>query len=484
MLGQVLNMGLRFLMLPYLARSLNQTDYGTYGQVILVGEILLLIFSMGLSQVLFVQYANKDYSQKNTFKTTVALCSGIGLSGVVLIHLGEQWISQVMSNPALVGLLAIYSWQIVLQLLNTALNSTLIYFDKVKDFVRINVLTNLLRMASLFFAIHYLEKLEWIFYLFIAAAAIHTLLSFSRVPKSVMGGSFSSAIAKAQIAIGVPLGLTAVLSTVFKKVDGIMISNLLGTEDYAIYRMGAIEIPLLATLFYSVSTIVLPEVSKLIAHKEYSRVLSLKRKASSNSAVLIYPNLIFVLLFSSPLLGAYLGEAYSASIPVFIIYNLILFIRINDYRDILIASHSTKKIMLAVAASLVVNVILNLTLISLLGNIGAVIASVISFLLLAMMLQYLTNKQIGARFTDIFDFKKLGVILAISMSIGIITYLLWSLSGSLWTIPLLYFTFALCSYSLIHKMGHLDIALLLQPLQSMPSLVRLICGFFQRIRPF
>ncbi len=484
MLGQVLNTVLRFLMLPYLARSLSVVDYGTYGQVILVGEILLLIFSMGFSQVLFVQFANKSYSQGNVFSTSILVNITIGLLGVLVVLFSEISISKLMNNEALVGLLAIYCWQILLQLINTTLNSTLIYFDKVKRFVSINVLTNLLRLVSLFIAIQYLGSLRWIFLLLLISAFSHAVWGMLSVPRKLFKGRFDLMLAKNQFALGIPLGITGVLSTLFKKVDGLMISNMLGTEEFAIYRMGAIEIPLLATLFYSVSTIVMPEVSKLIAERNYGQVLNLKRKATSNSMVLIYPSLVFILIFSHPLLLAYLGNAYSASIPIFIIYNLILFIRINDYRDILIASSKTKIILQAVFISLILNIGLNYLFISWKGNIGAVMASIISFVALALTLQIRTNTLISSKFSDLFEFKKIMYVFTISLVTGALCYLAWTQILSMWIIPALFISFILIVYTLIHRVGFLDVKTISSPLDRIPALKSFVHAYLQRIRPF
>ena len=68
------------------------------------------------------------------------------------------------------------------------------------------------------------------------------------------------------------------ISSVFTVADGIYVSSLLGVTEFAIYRNGAMFIPLIMSLYAAINSIVLPDISVLFANNNYSEIVRLKRK--------------------------------------------------------------------------------------------------------------------------------------------------------------------------------------------------------------
>jgi len=262
-IGQVLNTFFNILMLPYLARALNVDEYGSYGQVLMLSELAILIFSFGLSQILFIQYSDDKNDKKNVFVTNLLVNVILGFIGALSIYIFSGTIGQLFDNNTIIPLLKIYCFQVFFQLITASLNSTLIEFNKVKQMVIISITINILRIGLLFIAIQYLQSLFYVFIFLLITSMLNCLWSLYHIPKGFFRGAWEKQLAKRQIAIGFPLGLTGLIGTIFKRTDGIMISSMLPTSEYALYRMGAIEVPLLYTLYYSVTTIVMPEVTQL-----------------------------------------------------------------------------------------------------------------------------------------------------------------------------------------------------------------------------
>lgn len=195
----------------------------------------------------------------------------------------------------------------------------------------------------------------------------------------------------------------------------------------------------------------MPEVTKMFHSGKIVELVQFKKRASFNIAVLTYPVLIFILLFSEEIIELYLGSQYKGSQTVFVIYNLLLFLRINDFRDVLIAKGKTKIILLSDIIVFGFNIGLNYVLITLYGIEGAAIASILSFYLLSFILLRFTSKELSVRMVDFLNFKKMLQLIFISLIFASACYYLYFsfLLGYLWILPLLMVYFILTYFIMI-----------------------------------
>jgi len=411
-----LNVLVSFLFLPYLARSLSLVEYGTYGQTILAISILHGVFAFGLSKVIFAFLANEENDKSEIFFSNLLAAFFLGLFAILTIWLFTPFISLQFDNPTLKSLIPIYSLSLPFGLVATSLNSSLIFFDRVKESAFIAVLINLIKIGLVVAAIQLYSSLSLVFIALVLVEFLRAAISYIYIPKHIKQKikiNFSNCLL--QIKIGWPLGVASMIGVLIYSVDGYMVSAMLDVKEYAIYRNGAFQIPFISSIYGAVTAILLPDVSKLFAKKDFKNILILKRKVITNTALLIFPLVIFCIFFAEPLITTYLSEKYTASFPIFMVYNLVLLARFTSYDDLFIASNNNNRLPKIYLITFVLNIILNYFLISYFGSIGAAIASVIAFYFL---ITYLF--KVGASFVNInpvnfFQVRKL--VLALSISI-------------------------------------------------------------------
>ena len=468
-------------MLPYLARALTVEEYGTYGQVLLIASIVNIIFSVGLAKVIFVQFAKEKDRENDVFISNLILSAIMGIIGAFLVFAFSSYLGELFNNESVGYLIKYYIVYVVFIIISASLNSTLIHFEKVKILAIIGVGINLFRIVLLFIAIQYFHSLLIALCSLVVTGFLEMTIKLFYIPKKLFFGRFDKLLSIDQLKIGIPLGITGMLSMIFKYTDGLMVSSLLTPKEYAYFRMGAIDIPLLSTIYVAVMTIVLPEVTKLFAEGKIREISKLKQKAITNSVALIYPTLIFILLFGEAFITLYLGEKYSKSVSIFILYNIILFIRVNDYRDVLIAALKTKTILYYVIISLILNILLNFVLIYYFNLIGAVIASIISFYFLAFILLRKTIKLLDAKYTDFFDFKVISKVFLISLLSALSFYGIYTFINYKLIAILFYFIYIPIVYSFIiyHKLMDLDLAYRFA--RKIPLLGNMLIKYFRRI---
>ena len=160
-LGRGLNTIVNFLFLPYLSRTLSYTDYGSYGQTLLIITFVVALLSLGLPQIIYV-FLN-SHTPKDVLTSSVFGSILLGIIGVCFILIFNQTIAEYFGNRELSSLLSLYSVTLVLILPFQILNSYLIYKGKVKVSATIALLTNFIKIILVFIAIHYLESVYYAF---------------------------------------------------------------------------------------------------------------------------------------------------------------------------------------------------------------------------------------------------------------------------------------------------------------------------------
>ncbi len=406
-LGHGANAFINFLFLPYLARALPKEDFGSYGQTLFISRIVLSVLFLGLPRIIYVFLAKKELDNAHVFKSNVILCLLVGGIGAVLLFCSSEIIPIIFHNDRLRLLLKIYAPNLLFQMVFYSVNAALIYYDRVKQSAIIVSTTNLFRVVALVIAIQILNSLALVFVVLSFLPLLQSVLGWICLPDSLRKRvKIDWQLAKKQLSQGAPLGLANMLGGLLIYVDAFMVSSMFTAKDYAVYRNGAIEIPFIGTICLSLFMVLLPEVSRLFSDGQYGEIVRIRKRAIVAVSAIIYPMVWYAIIFSGPLITLYLSEKYAASAPIFFIYNIVLFLRIADYADVLVASSKNRLLAGVYGLILVISVILNFIFIYLLGYKGAAIATVISYTAFYVILIRISAKILHCQMRSLVDIRK------------------------------------------------------------------------------
>lgn len=454
MAGRGLNSLISLLFVPYLARALPLTDYGTYGQVLMVTDFFKALFALGLAQIITVHLAKYPKEEGKVLGSNLFLGLLSGCVAIALLFVSANWIGQWFDNEALAPYLQLYVWSIVLAIVFESINATLIFFGKIKESVLIIVLGNFLKIVLLVVAIQVYGSMSLIFWGLMAAILFQVLLGALFLPNKQL--SLVKEWVQEQFQDGFPLGLSSVANVVALTVDSFMVSIFLGTSAYAVYRNGVIQIPFLDTIYHSVALVVMPALTTLFFNKKKKEIISLKKRIIVQSAGLMYPPLIFILVFHYPLIVTYLSEKYVESALIFFMFNLGLFWRINYYQDLPLIAQKTGYILKVFLLGLVVNIGLNYLLIPQLGLLGAVSSTLVVSMLVCILLFRKTIELLDTRFSDLVEWRKLIKIALIPSCIMLVVYGIYLLIPNLILLLVMGGCSVLFSYFLFLKLNLLE----------------------------
>jgi O-antigen/teichoic acid export membrane protein len=412
-IGQGINVIVNFLFLPYMARVLSYEDYGSYGQVLLISSFTIALFSFGLSQIIFVYLTKKD-TQGSVLTSNLFAGLLLGFLSCGALFFSSDLFANYLENPAISRLIKIYSFTSIFIIPFASINAYLVFKDKVKSSVGISVLSNLIKVILVVYAIQIHESIG-LSLLFIGISSIIQFSIGCFLIRNKVNFSFPKQLLLEQLQKGLPLGLTGILGTGILYIDGLMVSKIEGVEAFAIYRNGAIEVPYLAAVYASIAAIILPEVAKLYAKGSFAEIVRLKKKVIQNTMMITYPVLIFLLFNATDFIILYLGEKYSESALIFAVFNLTLLMRVNDYHDVIVSANRSKLLLCYYGFVFILNVILNYFFIIYLGILGAAIATVSSLFIFAYILLQKSMKLVQSSISKVVHFRSfIGVVVICS----------------------------------------------------------------------
>lgn len=451
--GQGINVLVNLLFLPYMSRALSYEGYGSYGQTLLVVSAASTLVALGLSQIINVYLADQDKKNKDTLTDNLFVTFFISLFGFLVVYFSSNFFGYFFNNEVLPKLIRIFSFSILFIVPFNSMNTFLIFTGKVKTSVYISVFSNILKVILVISSIQLWNSLELAILGIVLADFVQFTVCLINV-KTFLSFKPSKTGMIRQLKDGVPLGMTGIIGMIILYVDSIMVSNMLGVKEYAIYRNGAIEVPFVSTIYGAISAVILPEVAKLWKKQEIDEIFILKKKVIMNTIYLIYPILIFLLFNSRDIIKLYFGEMYINSALIFSVFNLTLLFRVNDYGDILITAKKGKFIFLFYLITFFFNIIVNYILILNFDAIGASISTVLSITLLAFLQLNKSLKLSSKKLKHLIDFKKLFIVILSCLSLASILFFSLNFISNdltrLFLFSIIYFTIIILLFSYLN----------------------------------
>jgi O-antigen/teichoic acid export membrane protein len=188
---------------------------------------------------------------------------------------------------------------------------------------------------------------------------------------------FSWVFIKEHISLAVPLVISTLLSGSAQYIDGLIVSSKFSPEKFAIFRYGAKEMPLVATLASGLNNAMLTQFG--IASHMKQGLLTLKKR-SVRLMHILFPISILLLFCSDIIFPAMFTDRFGRSSSVFMVYVLLILSRLLFPQTILIGLKKTKVVMIVSIIAIVLNIALSLAMIPTYGIVGVAVATVIIYL--------------------------------------------------------------------------------------------------------
>jgi O-antigen/teichoic acid export membrane protein len=362
-----------------LSRLFTKTDYAAYRQTFLAYAFVAPLLTLGLPGALFYFLPRDKEHGRSILTGNLVLLFLMGcLFALAMWCGGNELLAKRFNNPSLSRLLLIYSPYGLLALPVMAVSACLLSYDRVKALAVYHVASK-----ALFLICVVVLALTWrSTNAAVSGAVIATFLIFFPaiflMYRAAAGDDWWPTMTNMweQLKYGVPLGLAAMVGTISKNLDKVIVSSMCPPEQFAVYVNAAMEIPLIGILTGSVSAVLLPEIVKLYKQGDRSEGLQLWKRAAAKCAIIILPVMCFLMVMAPEVIRVVFSAKYTGSVHPFRVYLLLLPIRTVSWGTMLMAAGKSSWILLKTAMTLILNLILSVILVHQIGYIGAVLATV------------------------------------------------------------------------------------------------------------
>jgi len=330
-----------------LSRFLDKTEYGTYRQIIYVYNTLLIIFTAGLPSVFhyFLPRFNRAQGKEIVFNISKVLFFA-GFLFSVFLFASSGLIARVLDNPELSRGLKIFSPVPMLLLPTLGIDGIFTTYRKTVYVAIYSTLTRVLMLVCIVLpVIIFTRNYIYAIYGWIASSFLILIMAyfFKGLPFRGVKGEKSDLKFKEILNYSVPLVFASLGGMLFRASNQFYISRYYGTEVFAEFSNGFIEIPFVHMITGATAAVLMPVFSKAVHEKaEISKITTLWRSALNKSVVLIYPIVIYMLFYSNELITIVFSETYSVSAKYFSVAIIINFFNVIMFAPLLLSLGKTR----------------------------------------------------------------------------------------------------------------------------------------------
>lgn len=347
-IGSVSSFAFTIISAAILSRFLSKTEYGTYKQVMYVYNTLLVVFTLGLPKA--YAYFLPRFDVKYGFSIVSKLNKiffFIGLIFSLLLFGGSKLISDVLQNSQLSISLKLFAISPTFILPTMGLDGIMSVYKKNYINAIYTVTTRLLMLLCVVLPVFFYRADSC------SAIAGFSLSSFftfiiglylKRVPFKGIVSEKSLLSYREIFCFSVPLMLASLGAIAIKSADQFYVSRYFGTDVFADFSNGSLDLPFVGMVLGAAATVLLPEFSRNLSKGEasYASILDLWRRTAVKSALVLYPLIVFCIFYSKDIMILLYGEQYHSSAIYFCIILIVDLFTIAPYYPIIIAFGASK----------------------------------------------------------------------------------------------------------------------------------------------
>lgn len=403
-----------FLIPVAMVRLLDQHDYGTYQQLLLVGNAVIGVMVLGIpTSIYYFHHQVARTQQPVLVLQTGLLLAAAGLIAGLAVASASSWLAGRMSNPELQPLLHIYSLYIGFFIAGEYFMHWLVSQNRYRAALGWESADTVLRATVLLAPLWLGFGLTGV----VTAAVVYALLRFAartgctwRSVRNAVTGWTGLTFARAQLGYSIPLGMTSCVGLVNGLADRALVAAFFSPAQFAVYVVGALEIPLDVIFQSSVANVLRATFPRLIRERNMAELVRVWRETVRKLALVVLPSFVFLLEFSREFIVLLFTGQYAESVGVFRIYLFLMPLQMLVLSVIPQVFGRTRINLYLATVAMIANLALCLTLLDLIGFHGAALSTVIVAYVMTGAYLAVASRLIGVSVMELLPLAPLGRI--------------------------------------------------------------------------
>jgi O-antigen/teichoic acid export membrane protein len=374
----------------FYSKKLSVSDFGNWKQMYFLISLGIPLLSLGIPEG-YKYFLAKEGKPKEIFSNTflfILFITGILLVICLFVNLFHYygWIN--IKQYYLISFLfpiAYFSFGI-----SKVLRYAYINEKKVKLFTKINIFFSILTLIIIGIVYFNFQEIKTYYLLvgmllFICIFELSNTTLLNKLRLTINSKWLNKEFFLNVLGQGFPLYLATFIGTLSVNLDKSIVSFFENKETFAIFSVGALEIPVFAMLSASFSLNVYPQLVTLIHQDKKEQAKKLWIHTTTNVSYITFPMILVLMFFAKDIIYLVYSPKYEKSVFLFQTYLLMGLFRNNSYGALIAASGKTKFITMYSAMMLTFNLILSFILYKILGIEGVIIGSLASTTIIAFL---------------------------------------------------------------------------------------------------
>jgi O-antigen/teichoic acid export membrane protein len=436
----------RFLMIFFVARTFGKEAAFTaeYQKVWLAFNTTYMVFIFGIPASIYYFYPRmKPEDRPRLFLQSALILAAFALLYTLLLQLFSAEIEVFYKVPNLawnLRIFSIYAFAMVASAFLEPLLNLKERFSLLASWMSLEALLFVLFAATpLYLGTHpqafpaLFEKLQGSFPdVHVESAAIHfsfvfiTLLALVKLllsygllksylpslrPRAAMWQSMGK-----QLRWAFPITMTTMVAYLATYMDkNVVASYFADNAVYAVFQVGAMEVPFVSILVGSMSAVLLPQLSRLQSEGRFDDLRKLLASSVEKAAWLIFPLFALLMILADSIFAVVYPPNYAEAATPFRLYLLVFPLRLMFYGQVLNVLGKARWVFWIALCDLALNLGLSLILVRTMGMVGPAVATVVATIAELLVFIWIIAKTLKCDVFEIYRPRALSLIAGLSL---------------------------------------------------------------------
>lgn len=407
------------LITPFtLARLLTKFELGFYQQAYLFFLTFERICQFGIRHSIFYlipKYINK---KNQVLSNSIYLLFAFSAILIIPLNIFKVEIANLLNSPGLASLLPLISIFILLMVLTSLFEASLLIQKMAKAASIITVISESARNIAIVTGAFYYQSAEAIvkglviFSMIRLIAMLITLFKFYNFKFKLP----DTLLIKEQVRYSFPLGISAFIGSTSKRLEQFILSIFFSPALFAVYHIGRYQIPIVSTFFTSVGEVTIPRLVEYYNNSKIDELKSLWNKLITRFSFIGVSSFFLFFTVAPVLIPTFFGEQYIDSISIFRIFTINMLINMLGHGLILRSTNNTRYALKANISAFIVAVSFTYPLVKNYGMTGAAISAILVVLTNSLLQIFFSTKVLNIKLSNYYPLDKIFKFLLIGFA--------------------------------------------------------------------
>jgi len=322
--SKMMGYGIRILLPIFLVRVLSKADYGAYGQFFMVEVFIASAFQLGINQSLYYFIPRDEENAGAYFLNSLLMnCLSYTVAFVIMLLFRGQ-IADAFNLVVLRDHFAELSLYTVGIMLVSASDCYLCARQRIKQSALFDIGGQVLVSVVTLVAAFVTRALGPVIMALVVARLVQLLVMLGYVHLRLRGFHFRRLFLNIgeQFRYGAVLGLGGAAWVWMLRVHELIVSRNLGVENYAVYKAGITELPVVQYYLMSLAAVALGRFAVMEKERDWEGIRALYREILAGMVGIVIPFIVVLVLVAKPLVITMFTENYAGAVPIFRINTL------------------------------------------------------------------------------------------------------------------------------------------------------------------